>query len=76
MLFLIRWIYFGRSLTIRGNIEKMRGGSLIVASAMQGVVGNFTRKIREILPGKPYVIKHDSLAKKSNIGIQRETKTA
>lgn len=36
----------------------MRGGILIVVSAIHGVVGYFTRKIREILLGKPYVIKY------------------
>jgi len=35
---------------------KMRGGILIVFSAIQGVVGHLTRKIREIFLGKPYVI--------------------
>jgi|GEM_PF-3889889 len=37
----------------------MRGGILIVVSAIQGVVGYFTRKIREIFRGKPYVIKYE-----------------
>jgi RHS repeat-associated protein len=51
----------------------MRGGILIVVSAIHGVVGYFTRKIREILLGKPYVIKYSYMGlrtyRKDNAGV-------